>query len=440
MATSNLSLPTPNASRPTLASWPNQNQPQQPPSPWPGQELPQPQVQPQLRVSSWPSYDVPQQGQSSWSPQPAPQQGQSSWPSQAVPQQGLSMPEPWAEPMAEPVPRRKPKGHRRMIAWSLCVFAGGLAAAAPLADWADEGMAAGIAWVATWAPSFLRPYLPKPIEESAPSPNRPKAGPTPTAAPSAIVPAARVDRRPTAPQITVQPVQPKGLADVAKPKATAPERTAPAAHPRATHSTRGKAAATIALAEPPAPAAKPTTKKRLEGSDPFAGEIDGAAEPATERPAKVASQPASAKSSPAKSGDGLDDLMAGVASGSGKPHAKHSTSREIDAMLKDVQKAEPAPSKPKPIEPASLPSLTASDIATAMASVKTGANACGKRFGQDGAVDLGLTVGKDGKVTNVAVRGKLADSSVAQCVAKAARGASFPRNSGLKFDYRLNLQ
>ncbi len=75
-----------------------------------------------------------------------------------------------------------------------------------------------------------------------------------------------------------------------------------------------------------------------------------------------------------------------------------------------------------------------------MASVKTSANSCGKRFGQDGAVDLGLTVGKDGRVTNVAVRGKLADSPAAQCVAKAARGASFPHNSGLRFDYRINLQ
>ena len=154
--------------------------------------------------------------------------------------------------------------------------------------------------------------------------------------------------------------------------------------------------------------------------------------------AKAAAEPAPVKINPAKSGDSLDELMAGVASGS-KPRDKRNTSKEIDAMLKDVQKSEPAP-PPKHAEPGPLPPLTAAEIAKVMADVKTHANACSKRFGQNGVADLKLTVGKDGKVTDVALRGKLADSPIAQCIAKAARGATFPPNAGLKFDYRIDVQ
>jgi hypothetical protein len=143
---------------------------------------------------------------------------------------------------------------------------------------------------------------------------------------------------------------------------------------------------------------------------------------------------------PAKTGDDLDDLMTGVPGASeNRPAGKRSTSKQIDAMLKDVQKSDPPP-PPKRAEPASLPSLTASDIAKAMAGVKTDANACGQRFGQSGRADLKLTVGKDGTVSNVDLRGKLADTTVGRCIAQAARRAEFPHNSGLKFDYRIDVR
>jgi hypothetical protein len=75
-----------------------------------------------------------------------------------------------------------------------------------------------------------------------------------------------------------------------------------------------------------------------------------------------------------------------------------------------------------------------------MAGVKTGAKACGRRFGQTGVVDLRLAVAKSGKVTDVALRGKLADLPISECIVRAARGAAFPPNSGLKFDYRIDVQ
>jgi hypothetical protein len=206
------------------------------------------------------------------------------------------------------------------------------------------------------------------------------------------------------------------------------------------HSSHGKVKATFAAAEPH-PAVKPAAGKRGGGSDPFESYEGGASAPAPlKRAAKPAPELAPVARSSARSSDGLDELMAGAARGTGsKPSAKHNTSKEIDTMLKDVQKSDPPP-PPKRAEPAPLPPLTAANITAAMAGVKTEANACGKRFGQTGIAELTLAVAKDGKVTEVAVRGALADSPVGRCVAKAARRASFPRNAGLKFDYRIAVQ
>jgi hypothetical protein len=93
--------------------------------------------------------------------------------------------------------------------------------------------------------------------------------------------------------------------------------------------------------------------------------------------------------------------------GGAKSKGSRSTSKDIDAMLKDVQKSNPVPA-PKRIEPPEAPPLTSADIARAMAGVKTSADACGKRLGQTGVADLKLTVGKDGKVNAVSVGGKAA--------------------------------
>jgi hypothetical protein len=131
--------------------------------------------------------------------------------------------------------------------------------------------------------------------------------------------------------------------------------------------------------------------------------------------------------------------MAGMANeGGAKSKGSRSTSKDIDAMLKDVQKSNPAPA-PKRIEPPEAPPLTSADIARAMAGVKTSADACGKRLGQTGVADLKLTVGKDGKVNAVSVGGKAAGTPLAGCIEKSARAVTFRPNAGLKFDYRIDV-
>jgi hypothetical protein len=346
--------------------------------------------------------------------------------------------------IGQAVQKPKSKG-RRLVAWSLWVFAGGLGASPLVADHADQGLEAGIAWLATWAPSFLRPYLPAPLQVPTPPDHRSSVAVATGAAAPAAAERARPAEAPAqpkpAPELSAKQTVTRAPTIVPMNNPAAPERPATQTQPRPARGTHRKVAATEPEASPPIATARSTGHKPGETSDPFDSDGRRTAEPVAKEP--VAKEPAEAapvKSSPAKSSGSLDDLMAGVASGSaGKPNDRHNTSKEIDAMLKGVQKSEPAP-PPKHAEPASLPPLTAADIAKAMAGVKTDAAACGKRFGQNGTADLKLTVGKDGQVTDVALRGKLVGLPIAQCVVKAARGAAFPRNAGLKFDYRIDVQ
>ena len=454
-------------------SWSNQNAPQQPLSSWPNQPVPQQRSSPppvpnqpvlQQPLSSWPNQPATQQ----WFTTPATmfdpgapsvpnlnafQQPGSAWPNQNPSQWRLNTPVTTVDPMVRSA--RKPRSSGRgIVAWTLWVLAGGLIAGPSLAEYADQGVAAGIAWVATWAPGFLRPYLPLPLEASTPLPPRDSAERLVAAAPAAPVPAptgAPSEQPKPTPAIGAQragtepPVVAKAKPAAAERPAEPADRPARQAQPRTARSTYGKAVATLAQGEPRAPLApaEPARHKQGGGRDPFDSDGGGASEPAgAKHAAKAAPEPepapAPATRPSATSGDALDDLMTGVVGGGSKP-AKRSTSKDIDVMLKDVQKSEPLP-PPKRAEPAPLPPLTASDIATAMAGVKTSANGCGRRFGQSGVADLKLTVGRDGKVTDVAVHGKLADSPIAQCIAKAARGTTFPRNAGLKFDYRIAVQ
>lgn len=368
-----------------------------------------------------------------------------SWTDRNLPQQPVTLPVTMG-PMAMAMPVQKPKRNwRRLIAWSLCVFGAGVAAGPPLIDYAARCIEDSVAWLTINAPGFLRPYLPKspdqagsrtrraavPVAQPAAPPARPEPAPAPPArsgaAPSEPTEVAQAPA--VAPEIKPLPPEPTATPQ-AEPHAAAPKHAKPAL---------ASAAASLA--------ARPAAHRPDKRVDPFDGAEGKPAEPAAKRVARGASEPTPARNEahdeappkPAKSGDALDDLMAGVVGdSSSKPKGKRGTSKDIDAMLKDVQKSDPPP-PPKRAEPAEPPALTASDIAKTMAGVKVGANACGKRTGQTGTAELKLTVGKDGKVSDVALRGKFLGSPIAECIQKVVRAAAFPPNAGLKFDYRVDV-
>jgi hypothetical protein len=269
------------------------------------------------------------------------------------------------------------------------------------------------------------------------------AAPSPRpGAPVAVVPAPPPEPPPAprrAAQIeAIQPTEAE-LAAAAAAVASA----ARAGHAGAARPQRGRAAARPAPA-PKAPLlAEASGKKPAKERDPFDTGSDGAGGPAAARRSKAAAEePTLPKSEPApkaaRGSDALDNLMADVMTET-KGKGKKRDSKGLDAMLKDVQKSEPAPVA-KREEPAALEPLSPSDISRAMATVKTKAVDCAQRLGQSGVAELKVTVGKQGRVTDVRVGGKLAGSPLGACIDKAVRATTFRPNAGLTFDYRIDAR
>jgi len=178
--------------------------------------------------------------------------------------------------------------------------------------------------------------------------------------------------------------------------------------------------------------------------EPFADESGSnpASKPAASpsRKSDDASTVAAPKGEPAKksarSNDSLDSLMA---DSPGDSKGKKHDSKDIDALLKDVQKprAEPAPKKEAPAPAAAL---SASDISRVMNGVKTRSKDCANKLGQKGVAELKITVGKSGAVADVHLGGKLVNTPVGECIEKVTRAAVFPPSSGLVFDYRVDAR
>ena len=365
----------------------------------------------------------------------------------------INLPEP-------PQPKRK----RRwgwLVIWSLFVFAGGVAAGPVLTDEAFALVERVAQKLGISVPRFVesrRPaagaVAPVPAEVPAPEPAvapKPSLAPPPepatgaakapageeqgespiAAAKPVVVPAAAAKPEP-------EIVAPREPVEVKRAAAAAPARTETVAA-EAGRSRHGKGAVKVA-------ASASTPAKRTAGSeDPFASEAETGSEAKPVAPSgksKPAEPAASAKSEPAskpaaaRSQDSLDDLMAdGVAGSKGKKRE----SKDLDALLKDVQKSKPEP-PPKHEAPPPPSSLSAADIAKVMAVVKTRSNACAQRLGQQGIAELKITVGKGGAVTDVQLGGKIANTPLAACIEKATRAATFPPSSGLRFDYRIDAR
>ena len=368
-----------------------------------------------------------------------------------------------------PQPKQK-RPWRWPLLCSLLAFAGGIASGPKLIDQAYVLVEDGASFLGTNAP-WLMAWLNPAAGAVARGPAQEKAGapdPVPTPAP---VPAPAPARAPAPEVAGGEAKAPTREGRGESPRVVALPVPAPAEkkagmEQAAAVAPRGSSVARRAAAEAPARAeraaveppvvspqrehgkgvvkavasASAHTKKTSNGEDPFASDSDGANVAKAVAPSGKSKPAPSAKSEPApkpmaaKSNDPLDSLMAdGVADSKGKK------SKDLDALLKDVQKSKPEP--PPKREPPPPPSaLSPADISRVMAGVKTRGNACAQRLGQSGNAELKITVGKDGRVTAVNVGGKMADTPLGACIEKATRAATFPASSGLKFDYRIDVR
>lgn len=325
------------------------------------------------------------------------------------------------------LPVQKPKRSLRwMVVLGLSAFAAGLLAGP---------------WVHDQTYAFINRAGPK-LAARMPrlfgwlGPAAPSATPDVPAAPApAVAPAAPVGqpRSPVAVAPTVTPVA--APAPAPEPPATRRRASAPVApHAQPARTVHSQPAAKSVAAAKVQPV-KASARKSGRSRDPFETDAEGAGERSGAQPGKAAVAPAAKPA--ARSSGSLDSLMADVmgdGTGRSKKHDK-----AIDAMLKDVQKSRPAPAAKREAAPALEP-LTSSDIAKAMAGVKTRANACAQRLKQSGIAELKITVGKDGRVTKASVGGKVAGSPLAACIEKAVRATTFRPNSGLRFDYRIEAR
>ena len=330
--------------------------------------------------------------------------------------------------------------------WTLLVFAGGVAAGPTLIAQALVLVERAYSMLGMSPPKFGEKIEPVTL---APThvPAAPSIVPLPSP-PTGAEEAATGQERAAVPATEPVASPPAARAEAA----TAPGRASATVMPvaRGAH-TKSEAKTPSAKAAPTRTTASPETAAPAPGGfhDPFAEGAGSASEPKAAAPSRK-SRPSSdepaptAKSeptpSPAASGsrDSLDSLMADVVTDK-KGKDKQRGSKGLDALLKDVQKgeAEPAPKHEAPPPPASL---SQAEISRVMAGVKTRGKDCARQLGQNGIAELKLAVGKDGRVTDVSVGGKLANTPLAACIEKAARAASFPPSAGLRFDYRIDVR
>jgi len=188
-------------------------------------------------------------------------------------------------------------------------------------------------------------------------------------------------------------------------------------------------------AAPAAPAPAPAAPAPSEGDDkPTEGELAARAAAQDNTGASEGSKESSGSSGrrkPSSGGDkpvaAAEDKPAVAASDKGTAPAKPSGPRSIDDLLDGaLGGGGKAPSKAPAAAPASnLPDLPSrDDVVSAMTGVKGAVSACAQ--GQTGVAFVNVSVaGATGRVTSAEVSGITGPAG--SCIAKAVRGASFPK-------------
>ena len=345
--------------------------------------------------------------------------------------------------------------HRRrwgwLLLWTLLVFVGGVVAGSTLTDRAVGIVERACAVVGISPPRFvtnLKRPAPAPSIAVAPLPP-PPVEKTPTGEEKGAAPVAATE--PSAAQLE-KPTEPEKLAVAVVPQSPLPPSPAvvaaiepteiavgnkPGAHPSRA---KNDAKAPLAKAAPArtSAGAHASTREAADSDNPFEESAERGSEPkaaaAIRKPKPSFEEPAP-KPAATTSHDSLDNLMADVVTDN---KDKKRGNKGIDALLKDVQKGNAESTKHEAAPTA--PPLSQADITRVMAGVKARGKDCAQRLGQAGVADLKIVVGKEGNVTDATVSGKLANTPVGACIEKVMRASSFPRSTGLRFDYRLDVR
>jgi hypothetical protein len=153
-------------------------------------------------------------------------------------------------------------------------------------------------------------------------------------------------------------------------------------------------------------------KSQTEATSPAKSPVDTAK--------KTAPEPAVATPTPPKPkrGGSIDDLLDQV----GTP--------------KRGGGEEPKPKKPAA---AALPSLSQSDIVSAMKAVQPRVKECFNQFKVQGIANVSIAVSKGGRIASATVSGKFAGTPSGTCVEAAAKTAKFPPCEAMSFPWPFQL-
>ncbi|MCA9670114.1 MAG: AgmX/PglI C-terminal domain-containing protein, partial [Myxococcales bacterium] len=139
------------------------------------------------------------------------------------------------------------------------------------------------------------------------------------------------------------------------------------------------------------------------------------------------------KSAPVAKASPPPKATAGAAARSAKPGGKKdSLNALIDGALGGKAPAAPKKAASKAAAPdPSLPSqLNMNQIRTVMRKIRGRVQGCYDKFQIEGRATARVQIAPSGRVKSVVIKGKFFGTDTGNCVAKAVRGARFPKFSG----------
>ena len=219
----------------------------------------------------------------------------------------------------------------------------------------------------------------------------------------------------------LSPVESPSSAPASQPVAVAMAAVTEAGAPAATDG-----GAPSMSAEDKRPRVAVSAKRRAKAGKGGKAAVD---EPPPEAKAEKKAEPAVAK--PAARGKGKDDL-------------DNLIDTAIGSEGKAAAKAKKSAASPAPAPGSNLPEqLTMNEISTGMGKIKGLVQACYDQYQVEGMAKVNFTIGGDGTVKDVAIKGKFFGTDTGTCVAGAVKKARFPKFSGKKMTiagYPFQLQ
>jgi predicted Zn finger-like uncharacterized protein len=220
------------------------------------------------------------------------------------------------------------------------------------------------------------------------------------------------------------------------PPPSAPQIVAP---PPAAPPTPGSAAAPSPAAPAPAEPAKPVVAEEKPGDDKGATEKRKTSGRGGKAVAKGPTEAASQARSPGDTGKKAAPEPVVVAALPPPPRPKKSGS--IEDLLDQVGSKRGGGDEPKPkkVTVAALPSLSQSDIVSAMRAVQPRVKECYNQYKVPGIANVTISVSKGGRVASASVTGKFAGTPSGGCVESAAKTAKFPPCEAMSFPWPFQL-